>query len=135
MKKRAFIKGSLLTLAGVFLSSIKIKAMSESTLKASGIIYSKSDQGKWEGKAGSHAPVVQVEGDQVTVVTEHGMSEKHYIVRHTLVTESGEVIGEKTFYPEDEKAVSTFTLGGKKGKMTATSFCNKHDLWITEFTV
>ncbi len=108
--------------------------MSKSSLKAPGIIYSKSDQGKWEGKAGSHAPVVHVDGDQVTLVTEHGMSEKHYIVRHTLVTEAGEVIGEKTFYPTDEKAVSTFILNGKRGKMTATSFCNKHDLWITEFT-
>ncbi len=135
MKKRTFIKGSLLTLAGAFFSGIKIKAMSKSVLKVPGIIYSESDQGQWEGKAGSHAPKVSVEGDQVTLVTEHGMSDKHYIVRHTLVTEAGEVIGQKTFYPSDEKAVSTFTITGLKGKMTATSFCNKHDLWITEFSV
>lgn len=135
MKKREFLKGSLLTLAGVFLTSLKIKAMSKDVLKVPGIIYSKSDQGKWEGKAGSHAPVVKVDGDHVTLVTEHGMSEKHYIVRHTLVTGEGQVIGEKTFYPSDEKAVSTFALNGHKGQLIATSFCNKHDLWITEFNV
>lgn len=135
MKKRTFIKSSLLTLAGAFLANIKVKAMLKHVSSAPGIIYSESQQGKWEGKSGSHAPKVKVEGNTVSLITEHGMSDKHYIVRHTLVTERGKVIGEKTFYPSDEKAVSTFTVEGLKGNLVATSFCNKHDLWVTEFSI
>jgi superoxide reductase len=135
MNKRNFIKSSLLMVAGTFLTSVKVMSESKQKSKAPGIIYSESDQGKWEGKSGSHAPVVKVEGNQVTIVTEHGMGDKHYIVRHTLVTEGGEVVGAKTFKPTDEKAVSTFSVDGHHGKLIATSFCNLHDLWITEFTL
>ena len=99
----------------------------------SGLIYSESNQGKWQGKAGSHAPVVSVAGDKVTIVTKHGMSKMHYIVRHTLVTEDGKVIDGKTFYPSD-KPVSEFVVKGNYSKLYATSFCNKHDLWVTKFT-
>ncbi len=63
------------------------------------------------------------------------MSEVHYIVRHTLVAENGDVLGEKTFYPTDEQAVSSFEIPDGYSKLYATSFCNKHDLWITEFSL
>ena len=97
-----------------------------------GIIYTKDNPGRWAKKVGSHLPQVTVDGRKVTIETRHGMSEKHYIVRHTLVTDSGEVIGEKTFYPTDEKAVSTFELPEKCSckMLFATSFCNLHDLWV-----
>ena len=89
-----------------------------------------------EKKVGGHAPKVTVEGKNVTITNKHVMSKKHYIVRHTLVSENGNVLGEKTFYPSDEKAVSTFTLPEKHAStFYATSVCNKHDLWVNEFTI
>ena len=134
-KRRDFVKTSLLMAAGTAIGSSSA-ASAKNKLKFSGIIYTADDPGKWDKKVGSHAPKVAVKGKNVTITTKHGMTEQHYIVRHTLVSEKGEVLGEKTFYPTDKKAISTFTLPEKNNsKLYATSFCNKHDLWITEFSV
>ena len=62
----------------------------------------------------------------------HPMTEPHFIVRHTLVGDDGEVLGEKTFSPDNEKAVSEFKVPTGKKVRYATSFCNKHDFWVTE---
>ena len=135
MNKRNFIKTTLLVASGAVISKSSFGASKEGK-NFSGIIYSSKDPGKWAEKVGGHEPKVSINGKIVTITTEHGMSSKHYIVRHTLVTEEGEVIGEKTFYPEDEKAVSTFTLPEKhNSRLFATSFCNKHDFWVTEFII
>ena len=100
-----------------------------------GIVYTEKEQGQWEGKAASHAPKVTVADGNVSVVTKHPMNDAHFIVRHTLVLEDGKVIGGKTF-TLDDKPESGFDLPeGYKGKAYATSFCNQHDLWVTEFTV
>ena len=100
-----------------------------------GIVYTEKKQGQWEGKAGGHAPHVTVKDGKVSVVTVHPMSEPHFIVRHTVVLEDGTVIGMKTFTATD-KPESSFTLPeGYTGKACATSFCNQHDLWVSEFTV
>ena len=140
--RRKFIKSGLVALmtgatAYVGLASAKKpakKAEDKSALLA-GIIYTKDNQGKWKGKDGSHAPIVEIKDKKVTITTDHGMSKKHYIVRHTLVTEAGEVIGTKTFSFDDEQAKSVFDLPEGQSKLYATSFCNKHDLWLTEVTV
>ena len=87
------------------------------------------------GKHGSHALTIYLNGSKVHVMTKHGMLDKHYIVRQTLVGTDRTVLGAKTFTPTDKPA-STFTLHKDyKGKLTATSFCNLHDLWITETTI
>lgn len=99
------------------------------------VIFSKDLGGKWKNKSGSHAPVVTIKNNEVTLETKHGMNEKHYIVKHTLVTSDGEYIAGKTFYPSDKKAISTFDLPKNKKSFIATSYCNLHDLWITKFTV
>jgi superoxide reductase len=100
------------------------------------LIYTKDTPGRWAGKEGSHAPKVRVEGRNVKVVTPHPMTEKHFIVKHTLVTPAGKLIGEKTFANIDPAAESSYELPeGFKGTLWATSFCNLHDLWLTEFTV
>jgi len=100
-----------------------------------GVVYTRDQPGQWAKKVGSHAPEVQVEGGKVSLVTRHGMSQDHYIVRQTLVLADGTVVGGKTFTPVD-KPESSFELpAGYKGKVYATSFCNKHDFWLTEFTV
>lgn len=99
-----------------------------------GIVYTKENPGKWSGKVGSHLPQVSVKGRRVTITNDHPMNDGHFIVRHTLVSKKGEVLGEKTFYPSDREAVSTFKLPFFSGsKFFATSFCNKHDFWVTKF--
>ncbi len=133
--RRNFLKTTLVVAGGMAVSSTAFAA-EKSTTGTKGLIYSKENAGIWAEKVGSHAPKVEVNGNKITLTTEHGMSERHYIVRHTLVTAEGEVIGDETFYPEDPKAVSTYEVAvGIKGKYFATSFCNKHDFWVTEFEI
>ncbi len=101
------------------------------------IIYTKDRPGVWKGKDGSHVPLVGATkaGDALTltVETKHGMSEAHYIVRHVVVTEAGEVLGAKTFSWKD-KPVSTYEIKsdaiGDNKHVLVTSFCNLHDLWV-----
>jgi superoxide reductase len=131
--RRDFLKKSVLVATGLVVGTSG-KAMADCKGFPGGIVYSKEKPGKWAKKAGSHAPKVQKDGLLVTVTTEHPMTEKHYIVRHTLVNEKGQVLGAKTFYPSDGKAVSTYELDPyHPPKLYATSFCNLHDLWVTEF--
>ncbi len=100
-----------------------------------GIVYTSDNPGQWAKKVGSHAPEITVDGDRVTIVTRHPMSAAHYIVRHTLVLADGTVVGGTTFTPTD-KPESTYTLpAGYRGRLAATSFCNKHDFWLTETSV
>uniref|UniRef100_A0A832GLH1 Desulfoferrodoxin ferrous iron-binding domain-containing protein n=1 Tax=Caldimicrobium thiodismutans TaxID=1653476 RepID=A0A832GLH1_9BACT len=100
------------------------------------IIYTKDNEGIWKGKAGSHAPIIEVQGDKVSVFTYHVMTDAHFIVRHTLIDEKGNILGSKVFTPNDREARSTYQLPqGYKGKIYATSFCNLHDLWVSEYTV
>ena len=101
------------------------------------IVYTEAQQGVWKGKAGSHLPNVQAEKAdgkvKVTVETKHGMSEEHYIVRHTLVTDCGKVLGAKTFHWDDEP-VSEYAveLSGDCKQVFVTSYCNLHDLWLAK---
>jgi len=133
--RRDFMKKSALITAGAVLATGTNVFASGSTLPA-GVIYTKENPGKWAKKVGSHAPRVRVEGQKITIETVHPMSDKHYIVRHTLVTWNGEVVGAKTFYPADKKAESSFEVeAGHGSKFYATSFCNLHDFWVTPFTL
>lgn len=100
-----------------------------------GIVYTKENPGKWAKKVGGHIPNVTVEGNKVTISTDHGMSKKHFIVRHTIVTADGEVLGEKTFSHDDDEPISSFEIDAKGKQLYATSFCNKHDMWVTPFKV
>jgi superoxide reductase len=132
--RRNFLKTTIAASTGLAIAYIpNTQAGSGSYPK--GIIYTADHPGMWEKKIKSHAPIVKVQGNKIRISTNHGMTEKHYIVRHTLVTAEGEVVGETTFSPNDEEAVSYFVLPAGHTKLIATSFCNKHDLWLTEFSV
>lgn len=134
--RRRFIQTTLTVASGIALgqASTAFAASSDSSC-SEGIIYTARNPGKWANKVGGHIPQVSVQGNKVTITTEHGMSERHYIVRHTLVDAKGKVLGAKTFYPSDEP-VSSFDLPtGYTGKLQATSYCNKHDLWVAKFSV
>ncbi len=130
--RRNFIKTALTVASGVALGQTSTAFAASSW--PTGVIYTAENPGQWAKKIGGHAPIVSVQGKKITIATEHIMTEKHYIVRHTIVSEDGKILGAKTFYPTDEP-VSTFDLPAEhSSKLYATSFCNKHDLWITEFT-
>ena len=133
--RREFLKTSVIVTAGVFAATNTTSAFTDTTSFPKGIVYTNENPGKWQGKAGGHLPIVTVKGNQVTVKTKHGMSKKHYIVRHTIVSEDGKVLGEKTFYPFDKDAISVFKIDGKHSVLYATSFCNKHDLWVAKFSI
>jgi superoxide reductase len=132
--RREFLKGSLV-LAGAAVLGSAVRGQAESTFPTN-LIYTKEQPGRWAGKQGGHAPIVTVEGRKVKVLTSHPMSQKHYIVKHTLMTPEGKVLGEKTFANTDPAAESFYELPqGVEGTLWATSFCNIHDFWLTEFTV
>ncbi len=135
--RREFLKTTAVAASAVAVASSNNVFASETTAShaGAGIVYTEQQQGQWKGKAGSHAPKVTVTDGKVSVVTEHPMTEPHFIVRHTVVLADGKVIGGKTFSHTD-KPESSFDLPAEyKGKACATSFCNMHDLWVTEFTV
>ena len=101
------------------------------------IIYTKERPGAWKGKDGSHIPSVAAEksGDAIVVKLEnkHGMTEAHYIVRHTIVAECGTVLGAKTFSWKDQP-ISTHEIklaaDAKTSHVFVLSYCNLHDLWL-----
>jgi superoxide reductase len=137
--RRAFLKSSLAVAAGMAVGQVS-PVSADSVSFPKGVVYTKQNPGKWSKKVGGHLPNVKVEGNKVTVTTTHGMTDEHYIVRHTIVSKNGDILGEKTFSPSDAEAKSVFELSGAQSKyawdtttLYATSFCNKHDLWVTEF--
>ncbi|MCB2182449.1 MAG: twin-arginine translocation signal domain-containing protein [Desulfobulbaceae bacterium] len=133
-KRREFLKGTAVA-AGI-LTIGKVEKVFASSNMYTNIIYTKENPGQFAKKAPSHAPKVVATGNKIDVVTEHGMSEKHFIVRHTLVLADGTVVGAKTFTPNDKRAESSYELPeGYKGAVYATSFCNLHDFWLTEIHV
>jgi len=133
--RRSFLKTTLVVASGLAVARTAPAIAGSPTLPY-GLIYTANNPGMWSKKVGGHAPRVSLEDGQVTIFTKHSMSEKHYIVRHTLVSASGEVLGSKTFYPADDEARSSYSLpAGTKGRLYATSFCNKHDFWVSEFSV
>ena len=135
MNRRDFLRGSVLVGGGLLLWRPEM-AFSGGGAIFPGIIYTREDPGMWAAKVGSHAPEVKVEGRKVTITTVHPMSERHYIVRHTLVSADGRVLGAKTFYPSDPRPVSTYLVPeGESGRFYATSFCNLHDFWVEEFSL
>jgi superoxide reductase len=132
--RRGFLKGSLV-FAGVAMVGSAAPVQAASTFPVA-LIYTKEAPGRWAGKEGAHAPRVTAEGRNVRVVTPHPMTQKHFIVKHTLVTAEGKFIGEKIFENTDPAAESSYELPeGFKGTLWATSFCNLHDLWATEFII
>ena len=131
--RRDFLKTAAAATAAVAASSAVSAFANEAKVPSlAGIIYTKTEQGRWEGKAGGHAPQITVEAGKVSVVTAHPMTAAHFIVRHTLVLADGTVLGDKTFTSSDTPQSSYELPKDYKGKIYATSFCNLHDFWLSE---
>jgi len=129
--RRQFLAGAAVLAGASVVRAVPAYAWDWSMDK--GIIYTEKQLGMWKGKEILHVPIIDVKGKDVVVTTPHPMSEQHYIVRHTIVSESGEVVHAKTFNWTDDP-ISKAVLD-KKGKYVATSFCNLHDMWVKEFTL
>jgi superoxide reductase len=101
------------------------------------ILYTKDRPGVWTGKDGSHIPLVEAAktegGLTLKLTNKHGMTEAHYIVRHTVVGECGKVLGAKTFSWKDQP-VSTHEIklegDAQLPHVFVLSYCNLHDLWV-----
>ncbi len=119
--------------AGSAVSAFAVDAAAPSP--AGSVYYTKEQPGHWKGKEGTHAPDVKVEGGKVSVVTPHPMTAEHFIVRHTVILADGTVLGAKNFAPTDKPESSYELPKDYKGKICATSFCNLHDLWVSEAEV
>lgn len=135
--RRNFFKKSFLAASGLLVAiPLLAEGRKPRSVKFPGIIYTKNSQGMWVGLESIHIPEIMVKNDEVTLFTHHPMTPSHYIVRHTLVNDLGIVVGSKTFMPSDPKAISTHKLPPDfRGKLYATSFCNRHDFWLKEFNV
>ena len=99
------------------------------------VIFTKEDPAHWAGKEATHVPVATVAMGAVTVKTPHPMTEEHFIVSHTVVLDGGKYLGRKVFKPGDTPESSFPLPMNYKGKVTVTSTCNLHDLWLATVTV
>lgn len=85
--------------------------------------------GTSDGALEKHVPVVNVEGNQVTVkigAAEHPMVEAHYIQWIAIETKEGNQI--KKLQPGD-KPEAVFMLTDTDSFYAAYEYCNLHGLW------
>ncbi len=126
--KKALVAGGAAVVAGA-------GRLGAATKFPPGIVYTQDAPGRWKGREGAHVPKVTITGGTLKMVNTHPVTPQHYIVKHTLLTPEGTVLGEKTFSSSDTPE-STHTLpAGFKGTVWATCFCNIHDFWLAEVTV
>lgn len=97
-------------------------------------VRTEANPGPWSEKVGGHLPAVEFDMDNtnVTVRTSHGMSEDHYITTIYIRDQNGVVVGLKELNPTDSEAAADFTLPEGTTAITAYSYCNLHDHWMTE---
>jgi desulfoferrodoxin (superoxide reductase-like protein) len=98
-------------------------------LEGTSVLSEKDPGTKWAGKEKGHVPQVSFQDGQVTLVTQHGMSEEHWITTHYLRDQNGIVIGYHEYQPTDPKAEHSFSLPPGTTEIIAFSHCNLHDHW------
>lgn len=99
------------------------------------VLFTEDNPGHWKGKEKLHVPIVQINGDKITIHTPHPMSEPHYIVSHTVVLADGRFIDRKTFSWKDQPVSEHSLPTGYRGSVTVTSTCNLHDIWIKKVKI
>ena len=133
MNRRLLATSALAATAATAL--IPPAAAAASMSHSENIVFTADDPGHWAGVEALHIPVTTVADGTLTVKTPHPMSEKHYIVSHTIVLSSGKFLDRKTFTPTDEPLSTHALPAGYTGKVTITSTCNLHDFWVKTITV
>jgi superoxide reductase len=135
MNRRNFLLSSAAAAAIATTSSASHAIENGNQLPPKNLIFTKDNAGKWKAKKDSHLPVIELTDRRVKIITKHRQSDDHYIVRHTLLLADGTEVGSTTFSPEDEPISEHELPESYKGSLFATSFCNRHDLWLTEITI
>ena len=138
MERRQFVRmGMVGAAAGIIVPATANARVMDAGAAEGAFYYTKEKPGRWEAKVAGHAPVVQTNGSIVTVTTPHEMNGiEHYIVKHTLFDSNMKVIQENMFDPmKDKSAISKFDLQQYRGAAYALSMCNKHDCWVTAFSL
>ena len=85
-----------------------------------------------DGAVEKHVPVVEINGDILTVKVgsvEHPMLEEHYITM-VLVEFDNRVL--RVNLKPNEKPEAVFALNGYKGNVNVYEYCNLYGLWKTE---
>lgn len=85
--------------------------------------------GTSDGAAEKHVPVVEVEGNKVTVKigeVEHPMVDAHYIEWIVLETRKG---AQKVYLQPGRTPVAEFVLADGDEAVAAYEYCNLHGLW------
>lgn len=85
-----------------------------------------------DGAVEKHVPVVEINGDILTVKVgsvEHPMLEEHYITM-VLVEFDNRVL--RVNLKPNEKPEAVFALNGYKENVNVYEYCNLHGLWKTE---
>jgi desulfoferrodoxin-like iron-binding protein len=104
-------------------------------------IFTKTVPGVWAGKEEGHVPQIvfnKVEtGLTVTVTVNHEMNpdQPHFIMWVKLKDSENNLLGEKNFQPDDEKAQAVFELTSAPSKLIALEKCNLHGLWMEEVEI
>jgi superoxide reductase len=134
MDRRTFLNRTTTTAALAILGN---SARAEETVQFPpvNLIFTETNGGKWESKKRLHLPIIELDGRKVKIRTEHGQSEYHHIVRHTLLLDDGTVVGATTFTANDAPISEYEIPADYSGKLFATSFCNKHDLWVSDTSI
>ena len=132
MNRRSFMRVSALGAASGIIAPTVVSASTAAASMAGGVYYTKDAPGRWSKKVESHLPIIEISGKEIQVTTPHGMTGyDHYIVKHMILNNKFEFIGEKMFDPIQDKApISQFDLGNYSGRINVLSVCNKHDTWL-----
>lgn len=88
--------------------------------------------GTSDGAVEKHVPVVNVEGNKVTVSVgsvEHPMVEAHFIEWIVVETEKGV---QRRYLKPEEKPVAEFVLSDDDSVVAVYAYCNLHGLWKAE---
>ncbi|ATG89796.1 desulfoferrodoxin family protein [Methylomonas koyamae] len=142
MERRDFIKLSAAgAVAGLAIPAVVNAEAGKLPAPPGEVFYTKDSQGRWNGKAATHLPVIETSKDggktNVKVTTPHELKGyEHYIVKHVLLDKDYKFLAEHFFDPtKDTVPVSTFSLDNYSGTLYALSLCNKHDLWLSSAEV
>jgi superoxide reductase len=71
--RRDFIKTGLTVASGIVLGQATT-ALAASGSFPSGIVYTAENPGQWAKKVGGHVPNVSIQGNKITITTDHVMS-------------------------------------------------------------
>ena len=131
-----FIKGffSLILLKHLYLNSSYAEENTNYILNgplAGSFYYTKNKPGNKESVVQSHAPLLEINENILSVSTPHEMKGyDHFIIKHIVLDKRFNIISEKIFDPSKEIPISKHNIIGYEDKLYVLSICNNHDTWV-----